>query len=131
MTYGFGMTALRQDLLAPGLATFLLVLMCYIAGRVHQFFKQTVEREQSYREGYNQATKSLFSLATRATKGQVPVGGRTQPKTVVPMKGYASVPADVRSPLPARHRAAGRRKAGLADTKRLGGAQPTDLSNAA
>lgn len=117
MTYGMSMTQLGRDLLAPGLATFLLVCMCYLAGRVHQFFKQTEEREQAYREGYNQATRSLFSLATRTTRVASAPAGK-QPAASA-MKGYASVPQDARSPLPARHRAAGRRKPNLADTERF------------
>lgn len=125
MTYGLEVTFIHQDYLAPGLATFLLVLMCYIAGRVHQFFKQTQEREQAYREGYNQATRALFSLATRAAK--------PSPKAAAePVKmrtGYASVPLDARSPLPARHRAGGRRQPSTADTKRY--ADWPDLKQAA
>lgn len=117
MTYGLEVTFTHQEYIAPGLATFLLVLMCYIAGRVHQFFKQTTEREQAYREGYNQATRSLFSLATRTAKGAV-LTPKAAPEPVKMRTGYASVPADVRSPLPARHRAGGRREPSAADTKR-------------
>lgn len=119
MTYVAAVTTwVRQDFLAPGLATFLLVIMCYIAGRVHQFFKQTGEREQAFREGYNQATRSLFSLATQTTTRRVL--SSSAPQADVKIKpGYASVPHENRSPLPARHRAAGRRGHSLADTKRM------------
>jgi hypothetical protein len=120
MTYVAAVTSfVRQDLLAPGLATFLLVIMCYIAGRVHQFFKQTIEREQAYREGYNHATRSLFSLATQATSRRVLPTAQARPEVKI-KPGYASVPHENRRPLPARHRAAGRRKTGLADTERIG-----------
>lgn len=124
MTYGFAMTTIRQDFFAPGLAMFLLVLMCYIAGRVHQFFKQTTEREQAYRDGYNHATRALFALATRTAKGLPPpplVAIEARPDRSKPgaMKGYASVPAQSRSPLPPRHRSGERRKTNLADTNRF------------
>jgi hypothetical protein len=107
------MTFFRQDFLGPAVAMFLLVLMTYIAGRIHQFFKQTTEREQAFREGYNSATRSLFSLATQTARAVKP---RPSPK---PIRGFASVEPEARSPLPARHRAAGRRGKNLADTKRI------------
>lgn len=102
----------------------MLVLLCYVAGRVHQFFKQTQEREQAYRDGYNTATRSLFSLATRTTKyrpaEELAVPARALPKPpVAPLRGYASVQETNRSPLPARHRASGRRTPSAADTKRF------------
>jgi hypothetical protein len=115
MTYGMGMETIRSDLLAPGLATLLLVLLCYISGRVHQFFKQTQEREDAYRDGYNTATKSLFSLATRVSKAAA------KPEVAAPpvaIKGYASVPQENKKVRPAKHRAAGRREPGPADTNR-------------
>lgn len=108
--------------------------MCYIAGRVHQFFKQTNERELAYRDGYNTATRSLFSLATRTAKGAFTTSAEpaTCPKPAarpaakpVSMRGYASVPEENRRARPARHRASGRRERGLADTKHL------DLNQAA
>lgn len=90
----------------------MLVGLTYVAGRVHQFFKQTNEREQAFRDGYNTATRSLFALATRTAKGQPP----PSPK---PMRGYASVPHESLSPAPARHRAEGRRKVNQADTRKF------------
>jgi hypothetical protein len=73
MTYGIGMSAasnatVYHELLGPGLGVLMLVSLCYIGGRVHQFFRTTMDREQAYREGYDTATKSLFSLATRTAK---------------------------------------------------------------
>lgn len=98
---------------------FLLVLMTYMAGRVHQFFRQTVEREVAFRDGYNQATQSLFSLATRTARGLPPA---SLPQDEAPAKmrpGFASAPEQARRPLPPRHRAPGRRKGSLYDTKKL------------
>ena len=107
---GMPFSTLRQDVIAPGLATFLLVIMCYLAGRVHQYYKQTSEREQAFRDGYNTATNSLFSLATRTAHGLLPP---STPKP--PMRGCAPVVA--RDPVPAKHRA-GRRRADLEQTKK-------------
>ncbi len=121
MTYGLDMTSLSHDLLGPGLATVLLVFMTYLAGRVHQYFKQTEEREEAYRDGYNMATRSLFGLATRVAAN--PGTRRAVQAQAKPMVGYASVPDNQRHPLPARHRAQGRRTRNLADTKQIAAQQ--------
>jgi hypothetical protein len=118
MTYGIGVLDQHVPWFGPGLAMFLLVLMTYMAGRVHQFFRQTVEREVAFRDGYNQATKSLFALATRTAKGLPPAQREIAPAPVT-LRGYASVPQESQRVLPARHRAPGRRKANLSDTKKL------------
>lgn len=110
--HGLAMVSIPHDWLAPGAAVAMLVGLTYVAGRVHQFFKQTNEREQAFRDGYNTATRSLFALATRTAKGQPP----PSPK---PMRGYASVPHESLSPVPARHRAEGRRKINPADTRKF------------
>jgi hypothetical protein len=117
MTYGIGVLGLHEPWFGPGLAMFLLVLMTYMAGRVHQFFRQTVEREMAYRDGYNQATQSLFSLATRTARG-LP-GGLGEDKPQPKQRGLASVPHEARRPLPARHRAEGRRRSSVYDTKKM------------
>lgn len=117
MTYGSAVLEVHQAWLGPGIAIFMLVTMTYLAGRVHQFFKQTVDREAAYRDGYNTATRSLFALATRTAKGQY-LDTRVRPE-VKPQRGYASVPHESLSPLPARHRAEGRRKSNAADTHKF------------
>jgi hypothetical protein len=112
MTYGLAGVSIPHEWFAPSGAVLMLVGLTYAAGRVHQFFKQTNEREQAFRDGYNTATRSLFALATRTARGLPPV----PPK---PVRGYASVPHEQRSPAPAKHRAAGRRKPSPSDTKKL------------
>lgn len=106
----------HEEWFAPTIAVFMLMAASYVAGRVHQFFKQTNERERAFRDGYNTATRSLFALATRVSKG-LPA---TPTETVKPptRRGYASVPHESRSPVPARHRAQGRRKMNESDTHR-------------
>lgn len=113
MTYGIGVLNLHEPWFGPLIAMILLVLLTYLAGRVHQFFRQTVEREMAYRDGYNTATRALFALATRAAKGLPP------PQTEPPLRGFASVPGENQRRAPARHRALGRRERGLADTKHI------------
>lgn len=46
----------------------LLVSLCYAAGRLHQWYLTTSDREMAFRDGYDTATKSLFSLATRTAR---------------------------------------------------------------
>lgn len=46
----------------------MLSLVCYAGGRVHQYFKQGLDRDHAFREGYNIATRSLFAMATRTSR---------------------------------------------------------------
>jgi hypothetical protein len=57
---------------APGNGILLTLLMIvftvstgYASGRVHQWYRASMERDQAYREGYDTATRSLFSVAAR------------------------------------------------------------------
>jgi hypothetical protein len=106
----------HEEWFAPTIAVFMLMAASYVAGRVHQFFKQTVDREQAFRDGYNQATKSLFALATRVSKA-LPAQP-LMPDQARSVKGFASVPTESLRPIPARHRAQGRRKMNESDTRR-------------
>lgn len=62
------MTAPGSSLLSGGLGLLLLVILCYVGGRLHQWYKYGLDREEAYRDGYDTATKSLFSLATRTSR---------------------------------------------------------------
>ncbi len=46
----------------------LIIIVCYVTGRAHQWAKGDGDRQKAYREGYDAATHSLFTLATRAVK---------------------------------------------------------------
>ncbi|WP_143162923.1 hypothetical protein, partial [Couchioplanes caeruleus] len=37
----------------------------YATGRIHQWYKQGLDREEDYRTGYDQASNSMFDLAIR------------------------------------------------------------------
>ena len=74
MTYSTYMGAMGDisfnwDNAGPTSAVLLMGLLCYIGGRMHQFYRTTFERDTAYREGYNTATKALFSLAARTAQG--------------------------------------------------------------
>ncbi|HET9516496.1 MAG TPA: hypothetical protein VFO77_02090 [Actinoplanes sp.] len=60
---------------APGngiLLTLLIVVLAastgYAAGRIHQWYRTSLERDEAYRDGYDTATQSLFSVAARLVK---------------------------------------------------------------
>jgi hypothetical protein len=60
----------KDVLLGPGVGILLMIILCYAAGRLHQWYRSGMDREDAYRDGYNQATKSLFGLATRLVRHQ-------------------------------------------------------------
>jgi hypothetical protein len=56
----------------PGNSALLLTLLAvfvagtgYAAGRLHQRHRTDLERDEAYRDGYDMATRSVFSLAAR------------------------------------------------------------------
>lgn len=57
---------------APGNDAALITLLAtftacagYAAGRLHQWYRTGVDRDEAYRDGYDTATRSTFSLAAR------------------------------------------------------------------
>jgi hypothetical protein len=57
---------------APGNSAVLFVLLAafltctgYAAGRLHQWHRTGQERDEAYRDGYDTATRSVFSMAAR------------------------------------------------------------------
>lgn len=42
-----------------------VIVTAYAAGRVHQWYRHSFERDRAYREGYNQASRTLFRLMAR------------------------------------------------------------------
>jgi len=51
-------------------AVLLVIVTAYAAGRVHQWYKHGLERDLAYRDGYDEASHSLFHLATRVPAAQ-------------------------------------------------------------
>lgn len=93
----------------------LLIAACYAAGRLHQFYRQNTDRDHAFRNGYDTATKSLFSLATRTHKALAAV--TADDADTAPIRAQA--PVHPATPSRARHRARDRRKADLADTSKI------------
>jgi hypothetical protein len=60
------MTALSTAMLQIAFAVVFVVCLSYVAGRVHQWYRHSMEREVAYRDGYDEASHSLFRLATRS-----------------------------------------------------------------
>jgi hypothetical protein len=88
----------------PGNATALLVLVAvlvalgYAAGRLHQWYRTDEERDEAYREGYDTATRSTFSLAARI------IGPRRERSAA---RGSATVHAPASRPDPAAEPSSG------------------------
>ncbi len=40
----------------------------YAAGRVHQWYRHALERDEAWRDGYDQASGTLFKVATRVAR---------------------------------------------------------------
>ena len=74
---------------APGNSTVLVALLAaflacsgYAAGRLHQRLRMGRDRDEAYREGYDTATRSVFSLAARIVA----------PRRSAAVRGSAKVP---------------------------------------
>lgn len=46
------------------LSVLFLILVCYFAGRMHQWWRHTGQRELEFRRGYDSGSRSLFGIAT-------------------------------------------------------------------
>jgi hypothetical protein len=69
-------------MIAPGnsfiqlaLALAFVIASGYASGRIHQWYKHGLERDDAFREGYNQASRSMFDMVmrvgTRPAKGHM------------------------------------------------------------
>jgi hypothetical protein len=106
---------------APGNGILLTVLIIvfglssgYAAGRIHQWYRTSLDRDEAYRDGYDTATQSLFSVAARAVKG------RRADKAAA--RGTATVSSILEAPGAALGKA-GMDKAGGVETAGDGGEQ--------
>lgn len=125
------MNAPGNQILTTGLGMLMLIILCYVGGRLHQWYKHTMDREEAFRDGYNTATRSLFSLATRigrelnvARSSSVQRAfepGIARGAAPVPLPNHTKPPVAAIRPLNRndgpRHRA--RQKKALPITKRL------------
>jgi hypothetical protein len=60
------MTAPANHYLTTLLSLALVCSACYAGGRLHQWYRQGFERDDAFRTGYDQASHTLFAIATRA-----------------------------------------------------------------
>ena len=60
------MTATQVNILQITLALLMMICSAYAGGRVHQWYRHSMERDAAFREGYNHASESLFPLAARS-----------------------------------------------------------------
>jgi hypothetical protein len=58
-------------------AVIFAMVTAYSAGRVHQWHKHSFERDVAYREGYEQAARTLFHLTVRNPPGKPAAAGRS------------------------------------------------------
>lgn len=80
------------------LGVLFLIIICYTAGRLHQWYKHTADREVDYARGYDDSATSLFQQAVRVIQAATTGSKR-------PVSGIARVSNPVRSTNGARHSA--------------------------
>jgi hypothetical protein len=72
--YDFCMTETSPVLYQAVFTVLLVIVTSYAAGRVHQWYRHGLERDLAYRDGYDEASHSLFHLATRGSAAEAPAG---------------------------------------------------------
>lgn len=108
-----------NDFISWTFVVLLLITACYGIGRVHQWYRQGLERDDAFRDGYDKATRSLFGLATRVARPNAPSPARRglPDEQTVPFRAQAAVePGRPNGP---RHRAKDARKVELAKTSKF------------
>lgn len=86
------MTATETVIAQIAFAVIFVILIAYLAGRVHQWYRHTFERDVAYREGYNQASRTLFHLTTRRPPGKAEAKPVTSPSATPATRVRAVVP---------------------------------------
>ena len=94
--------------IASGLGALMVAVMCYFAGRMHQYFRQGVDRERAFAHGYNLASRSLFALAVRTTKALQGSSPRTPGLTSRELRRPSPGPIRASVAVGPRHAAAGK-----------------------
>jgi hypothetical protein len=65
---------LISALMSPFLTLFLIALAVsagYAGGRLHQWYRHALERDNAWRDGYDQASGTLFKVAARVARRRV------------------------------------------------------------
>lgn len=66
------MIAPGNNLIQIALALAFVIASGYASGRIHQWYRHGLERDHAYREGYNHASHSMFTMALQARGAGVP-----------------------------------------------------------
>ncbi|MEV6597217.1 hypothetical protein AB0M36_10185 [Actinoplanes sp. NPDC051346] len=70
------MTVPGNSIIQALFALAFVVASGYAGGRIHQWYKQGLDRDEAYRTGYDQASHSMFDLAIRRRQQNPAEGGR-------------------------------------------------------
>ena len=115
------MTAPGNDLLYLALVLSIVISSAYAVGRIHQWHRYGVERDEAYRTGYDKASQAIIVLMT-GRSAAAPEPGRPTRSSGYRVAGPACshrAPVNQRRPYPI-HRRSGRagpnRAAGPAGT---------------
>jgi hypothetical protein len=104
------MTAPGNDLLYLALVLSIVVSSAYAAGRIHQWHRHGLERDEAYRMGYEKASHAIIVIMTdRTAAGSQP--GRparsSAPRGTGPTCSHRA-PVNQRRPYPIHRRPGGR-----------------------
>jgi hypothetical protein len=96
------MTAPDDHLVRLLFSLVLVIPSSYLAGRVHQWYMHSLRRDSAFQDGYNHASRAMFTLAVRhRTRGSGPVAPEPAVEAA-PELAFASTPepttAAVREP---------------------------------
>jgi hypothetical protein len=88
---------------APGDSSLLLILLAafigctgYAGGRLHQWYRMGRDRDEAYRDGYDTATRSVFSLAARVISPRRAERAAIRASAAVVLPISAPMPATIR-----------------------------------
>jgi hypothetical protein len=69
------MTTFHSHVIQTTLSIMVFVLCAYASGRAHQWYRHSLDRDQAFRDGYNQASRGLFHIAARMRRRAEPEVG--------------------------------------------------------
>jgi hypothetical protein len=81
------MTAPGNNMLELVLALAFIVASGYASGRLHQWYRHGSQRDNAYRDGYDEASRSMFDLAVRSRTADRSSGAATRRLAGVPGTG--------------------------------------------
>ncbi|MGA5304982.1 hypothetical protein ACPCHT_34100 [Nucisporomicrobium flavum] len=107
------MTAPANDALLITLLAVFTACAGYAAGRLHQWYRTGLDRDEAYRDGYDTATRSVFSMAARligprrAIRGTAVVTSATITPAVITTAGMTAGADQTTLPISERSSSAG------------------------